>query len=251
MTSVDPLTNRLGHPLRVLVVGASSGIGATTAKALVGAGARVAGAARRADRIAELSGVLPVTCDASEEKACDQAVQVAASEFGGLDAVVYATGITPLTPLDAAGSEDWHNVLATNVIGAALITKAALPHLRDEESDGRAVFLTSDSAVKPYPGLVPYGASKAALSAFCSGLASEFRELRVTEVMVGPTMDTEVSDHFDPDALSVWFPRWHEEGFVRFGYQLSADVATAIDTILRAETPDALVVAAAPPETPS
>jgi NAD(P)-dependent dehydrogenase (short-subunit alcohol dehydrogenase family) len=246
--SSEPLTNRLGQPLRVLVVGASSGIGATTARALVGAGARVAGAARRTDRLAELAGVLPVTCDVSRDDACDQAVQAAASEFGGLDAVIYAAGITPLTPLDRSGPEEWHEILATNVVGAAMITRAALPHLRAEGSDARALFLSSDSAVKPYPGLVAYGASKAALSAFCLGLASEFHELRVTEVMVGPTMDTEVSDHFDQDALPGWFARWSDEGFVRYGYQLSADVAAVIEASLRADRPDPLVVAAAAPD---
>lgn len=253
MTAFDypALTNRQGGSLRVLVVGASSGIGASTAAALVGAGARVAGAARRTDRIAKLVGVVPVECDVGKADACAEAVERAASALDGLDAVVYATGTTGLTPLDTAGPEEWNLILTTNVVGAAMITRAALPHLRADGSDGRAVFLSSDSAVKPYPGLVAYGASKAALSAFCLGLASEFGDLRVTEVMVGPTVDTEVGDHFDPEAFAVWFNRWCDEGFVRYGYQVSADVASVIADTLRAERPDAVVMAAAEPDPPS
>jgi len=186
-------------------------------------------------------------CDVGLADVCAQAVETAAVALGGLDAVVYATGTTGLTPLDTTGPEEWNLIFTTNVVGAAMVTRAALPHLRAEGSDGRAVFLSSDSAVKPYPGLVAYGASKAALGAFCLGLASEFGDLRVTEVMVGPTVDTEVGDHFDPDAFAAWFTRWCDEGFVRYGYQLSADVAAVIAETLRTEQPDAVVMAAAEP----
>jgi NAD(P)-dependent dehydrogenase (short-subunit alcohol dehydrogenase family) len=186
-------------------------------------------------------------CDVGLADVCARAVETAAAALGGLDAVVYATGTTGLTPLDTAGPEEWNQIFTTNVVGAAMVTRAALPHLRAEGSDGRAVFLSSDSAVKPYPGLVAYGASKAALGAFCLGLASEFGDLRVTEVMVGPTVDTEVGDHFDPDAFAVWFSRWRDDGFVRYGYQLSADVAAVIAETLRTDRPEAVVMAAAEP----
>jgi NADP-dependent 3-hydroxy acid dehydrogenase YdfG len=237
------LTNDAGDPLRVLVVGASSGIGAATATALVGAGARVAGAARRIDRVAELAGVSPVRCDVTVEDECELAVAEAAEALGGIDAVIYATGLTGLTPLDSSSQPEWTRIFLTNVIGAASITRAALPHLRAETSDGRALFLSSDSAVKPYPGLVAYGASKAALSAFCLGLASEFPDLRVTEVMVGPTVDTEVGTHFEGQDLESWLNRWCDEGFVRYAYQMSASVAAVIIEALGHEQPAALAMA--------
>jgi NAD(P)-dependent dehydrogenase (short-subunit alcohol dehydrogenase family) len=246
--SADPLTNDEGDPLRVLVVGASSGIGASTALTLIGAGARVVGAARRKDRIAKLEGVTAVACNVAAVDECDRAVEVAVSAMEGLDALVYATGTTGLTPLASTGPEAWTDIFTTNVFGAAMVTRAALPHLRAEGSDGRALFLSSDSAIKPYPGLVAYGASKAALAAFCLGLASEFGDLRVTEVMVGPTVDTEVGDHFDSEAFGDWFTRWCDEGFVRYGYQMSADVAAVILDTLRAKKPDPQVLAAADPD---
>ncbi len=239
------LVNRHGEPLRVLVVGASSGIGASTALALAGSGARVVGAARRASRVAELEGVTAVACDVSVPEDCDRAVKTAVETMDGLDALVYAAGTTCLTPLESTGPEVWSELFTTNVFGAAMVTRAALPHLLSGTGDNRALYLSSDSAEMPYPGLVVYGASKAALRAFCQGLASEFAGLRVTEIMVGPTIDTEVGDHFDSEAFGHWFARWNDEGFIRFGYQLSADVAAVVVQTLRSEKPEALVPAAA------
>jgi NAD(P)-dependent dehydrogenase (short-subunit alcohol dehydrogenase family) len=243
----DALVNRLGDPLRVLVVGASSGIGSATAKSLVDSGAQVVGAARRKARVAELAGVIPVACDVTLPEDCDRAVTTAVEALGGLDALVYATGTTGLMPLDSTGPDPWSEIFGTNLFGAAMITRAALAHLTAGTSDNRAIFLSSDSLEMPYPGLVPYAASKAALRAFCLGLANEFAGLRVTEVMVGPTIDTEVGDHFDRKAFGRWFARWNDEGYIRFGYQMAVDVAAVILDTLRSKEPESRVTAAADP----
>jgi NAD(P)-dependent dehydrogenase (short-subunit alcohol dehydrogenase family) len=240
------LTNGRGDPLRILVVGASSGIGAATAHRLAESGAQVVGAARRSERVARL-GVVAVACDVAVPDDCARAVDGAVDALGGLDALVYAAGTTGLTPLDRAGVDRWTEIFAVNLFGAAQITRLALPHLLDPDSDGRALYLTSDSADKPYPGLVAYGASKAALSAFCLGLAAEFAPLRVTEVVVGPTVDTEVSEHFDPDEFGPWFERWCADGFVRYGLQMAVDVAGVVSDTLRRASPPAQVMAAADP----
>lgn len=141
----------------------------------------------------------------------------------------------------------WQEIFATNIIGAALISRGAIPYLTQEGSDGRALFLSSDSVLRPYPGLVAYASSKAALAAFCQGLASEFPQLRVSEMVVGPTIDTEVGTHFDPDEFQLWFQRWCDEGFVRYGYQLSADVAEVVITTLFEVKPAPTVMATAAP----
>jgi NAD(P)-dependent dehydrogenase (short-subunit alcohol dehydrogenase family) len=241
----DSLVNRLGDPLRVLVVGASSGIGAGAAKALVDSGAQVVGAARRASRVAELEGVTAVACDVSLPEDCGRVVAAAVEELGGLDALVYAAGTTWLTPLDTTGPESWSEIFNVNLFGAAMVTRAALPHILSDTSDNRAVYLTSDSVEMPYPGLVAYGASKAALRAYGQGLANEFTNLRVTEIMVGPTIDTEMGSHFDSEAIGSWFTRWSDEGYIRFGYQLAADVAAVIVDTLRSKEPGSRVTAAA------
>jgi NAD(P)-dependent dehydrogenase (short-subunit alcohol dehydrogenase family) len=241
------VVNRLGDPLRVLVVGASSGIGASTAQRLADSGARVVGAARRATRVAELEAVTAVACDVTVPEDCDRAVTAVVETLGGLDAVVYAAGATQITPLDSTGLDRWTELFGINVFGAAMVTRAALPHLLSESSDNRAAYLSSDSLEKPYPGMVAYAASKAGLRAFCQGLANEFPSLRVTEIMVGPTIDTEAGNQFDPDALGEWFTRWTDEGYIRFGYQLSVDVAAVILETLRSKEPDSRVAATAEP----
>lgn len=244
LVSGDPLVNRQGDPLRVLVLGASSGIGASAAKALVDSGARVVGAARREARVAELEGVTAKACDVSVPEDCDRVVAAAVEQLGGLDALVYAAGVTWITPLDSTGPERWSEIFSTNLFGAAMVTRAAMPHLLSETSDNRAVYLTSDSVEMPYPGLVAYGASKAALRAYCQGLAGEFAGLRVTEIMVGPTIDTEMGERFD-ETIVGWLARWTDEGYIRFGYQLSADVARVIVDTLRSQAPEGRVTAAA------
>lgn len=228
---------------RVIVVGASSGIGRGLACALAEQGAVVVGAARRVDRLKELSGVTPVGCDVTAPGEVEALVDQAVKIMGGLDALVYATGLGKLNPLDRAGLEDWMELFSTNLFGAALLTKAALPHLLAEDSQGRAVYLSSDSADTPYPGLVIYGTSKAALSAYTRGLASEFASLRVSEVLVGPTAGTEVANCFDPEMFGELLPKWFEQGFVRYDMLQVEDVTSLIVEALAAEDPPSRVMA--------
>jgi NAD(P)-dependent dehydrogenase (short-subunit alcohol dehydrogenase family) len=172
----------------------------------------------------------------------------ASRELGGLDALVYCAALSQITPLDRSGIDEWHDVFATNIFGAALITRAALPYLCASDSQGRALFLTSDSGDRAYPGLVAYSASKAALGRFCQGLASEFPQLKVSEVIVGPTAGTGIADHFDPGDFQKWATRWFEEGFVRFGMQQPDDVAALIVDAMLTEAPSSRIEAAGPVE---
>jgi NADP-dependent 3-hydroxy acid dehydrogenase YdfG len=231
---------------RVIVVGASSGIGRGLAAALAEQGALVVGAARRIDRIAELSGVTPVGCDVTARGDVESLVATAVEVLGGLDTLVYATGLSRLNPLDRAEYDEWIELFSTNLFGAALLTKAALPYLLAEGSQGRAAYLSSDAADNPYPGMVIYGTSKAALSAYAAGLASEFTSLRVSEILVGPTAGTEVANHFDPDLFGELLPKWFEKGFVHFDMLQVDDVTSMIIAALAAEDPPARVMATGP-----
>src|ERR1700722_16240702 len=228
---------------RIIVVGASSGIGRGLALRLAERGAHVVAAARRLDRLTEIPGVTPWACDVTAEGEIDTLVEESVSLLGGLDAIVYAAGLSRLHRLAQADLAAWQELYSINLFGAALLTRAALPHLLAEGSQGRAVYLSSDSADLPYPGLVIYGTSKAALSAYTRGLASEFTSLRVTEVQVGPTAGTEVANHFDPDLFGEWLPRWFEQGFIRYDMLQVDDVASMIVEALNAADPPARVMA--------
>jgi NAD(P)-dependent dehydrogenase (short-subunit alcohol dehydrogenase family) len=201
---------------RILVVGASSGIGRAVGAAATVAGARVAFAARRADRVKEAAaeagnGAIGVACDVTEEHSCAALVDEVTSTFGGLDALVYAAGISPLTRLSEADGDAWERVLRTNLVGPGLVCAAALPHLKS--SGGRAVFLSSSSVGRPYPGLSMYAASKAALEEQIRGWRAENPDLCFSCVVVGPTLGTEFADAWDPQLMGEILQFWHDHGY--------------------------------------
>ena len=201
---------------RVVVVGASSGIGREVGQQAAAAGARVAFAARRGDRVKEAAdaagrGAIGVTCDVMDEGSCRAMVDEAASTFGGIDALVYAAGISPLGRLADARSADWERVVRTNLVGPGIVCAALLPHLR--ESGGRAVLLSSSSVGRPYPGLSMYAASKAALEEQVRGWRSENPDVCFSCVVVGPTMGTEFADAWDPQLAVEMFEIWQARGY--------------------------------------
>jgi NAD(P)-dependent dehydrogenase (short-subunit alcohol dehydrogenase family) len=200
---------------RILVVGASSGIGRAIGLLSATLGADVAFAARRTDRIEQAVAVaggnsLALACDVRRPEECQQVTDRAAAVLGGLDAVVYAPGLSALSRFEEAGPELWRTLVETNIIGAAMVARAALPHLH--ASRGRLLFLGSSSVGRPYPGLVPYATTKAALHELARGLRGEYPWLRVTTFIVGPTL-TDFADGWDPDLAAAMFARWASEGY--------------------------------------
>lgn len=201
---------------RLLVVGASSGIGRAVAVAAADNEWKVAAAARRADQLEHLaagsSRITAIPADVTNAHACEWLVEAAVVALNGLDALVYAAGVVPLRMLTAVDAPLWRSVLDTNLVGASLVTARALPHL--EESGGRAVFLSSDSVGRPLPGLVPYAASKAGLEELVRGWRAEHPSLHFTTVVVGPTL-TGMASSWDPDEMAATFERWAREGYAQ------------------------------------
>lgn len=201
---------------RVLVMGASSGIGRAVAVAATRAGARVAMAARRLDRLREVASeaggdAWPTQCDVRIPMACDLTVRATVHELGGLDTLVYATGISRLALLTETDQACWRELLETNLVGAALLTRAALPALA--EVRGRVAFLSSDSVARPFPGLGAYAASKAGLDALVAAWRTEVREVTFTRVVVGPT-HTGMADDWDAQLASAMFEWWQSIGYL-------------------------------------
>lgn len=217
--------------MRLLVVGASSGIGRSVALSAARDGIDVVAAARRVERLGELP-VPTVVCDARNADDCERVVASAVSELGGLDAVVYAAGVSPLVAVADADADVWHEILETNVVGAALVVRAALPHLI--AAAGHAVFLSSDSVPRPYPGLVAYAASKAALNTLVSGWRVECPEVAFTRVAVGPTV-TGFADGWSPERAVGYFARWEAEAYLSAGQPIMTpdEVAAEVLHIVR------------------
>lgn len=184
-----------------VVTGASSGIGAATARKLAADGFFVICAARRTDRIADLAdeiGGRAVTCDVTDESS----VAALASEVGGrIDLLVNnaggAVGQEPLADSDLA---KWETMFATNVFGTARVTKALLPALI--ASSGQIVFITSTAAEAPYEGGAGYCGAKAAERSMVGALRLEIvdKPVRVVEISPGMVRTDEFSlVRFDGD----------------------------------------------------
>ena len=177
-----------------LVTGASSGIGAATARHLAAQGYRVFCAARRFDRVhdlaAEIDGVA-LGCDITD---ADDVAMLAEAVGDRLDLLVNnAGGAVGLEPLENADFDAWTTMYQTNVLGAARVTKAVLPAL--EASDGTVVFITSTAAEAAYEGGAGYNAAKAGERMIVGALRLELcgRSVRVCEVAPGMVHTEEFS----------------------------------------------------------
>ena len=230
--------------MRVVVVGASSGLGRCIAIGLVRRGSRVALLARRRDllesAVAEAGAdAVAVACDVTDPAAARAAVDEAAGALGGIDAIVYTPAIGPLARLVDTDAETWRRVFETNVTGAALVTAAALPHL--QASHGRAVYLSSVSAsqTSPWPGLGAYAVSKAALDKLVEAWHAEHPEVGFTRMVVGdcPGGDgegqTQFADGWDPDLAGELVTTWIERGLLAGSFIAVEELVDAIDGVLR------------------
>ncbi len=174
---------------RAFVSGASSGIGAATARALAAEGARVALAARdrpALDALArELGDAVVTECDVREAGAVDAAVGRAVAALGGLDLVVTAAGLGRFGDTASFSVEDWDAVLDVDLRGTFLVVRATLLHVR--KAKGHLILLSSVAAVRAFPGAAAYCAAKAGVRAFAQVVAEENRRLgvRVTNMVVG------------------------------------------------------------------
>lgn len=197
----------------VLVTGASSGIGRALASALVARGCRVVAAARSADRLEALAaelgaGVETVVADVSNPADVQRLIAGA----GRLDAVVNNAGIGHVEPFLASDPAIWRATLETNLIGALLMARAALPAML---AAGRGVVLNVGSAsASGWPYLTLYAASKAALHAASVALDREYRGsgVRVLHLEIGPTQGTDFGSRSDPAHLPAAARAWTELG---------------------------------------
>jgi NADP-dependent 3-hydroxy acid dehydrogenase YdfG len=165
-----------------IVTGASSGIGAAIARTLAGAGARVAGGARRTD---QLETEIALELDVTDQASCERFVEQGVTELGGLDILVNNAGLSlGRDPFDASNEEDEETVLETNVHGLMRITRLCLPHLRE---GGHIVNLGSVAGRQAYENAAAYVASKFAVRGFTYALREDLlgRPIHVTTVDPG------------------------------------------------------------------
>ncbi|QLL08820.1 SDR family oxidoreductase [Mycobacterium vicinigordonae] len=232
------------QPLRVAVVGASAGLGRCIGIGLAQRGARVALLARRYERLLVAAqdagnGAVAVACDVTVAEACGQAVSRVIDELGGLDALVYTTGMGVLAPLEQVTAEQWALLFATNVTGASLITAAAAPHLA--ATGGSAVYLSSLSAsyTTPWPMLGSYAVTKSALDKLVEAWRIEHPEIGFTRLAVGDSLGgsgdsmTEFNKSWDPQALETSIRFWMEHKYMLGGLVDAEHLTDVVNNVIR------------------
>ena len=175
---------------RVLVTGASSGIGLATVRAARAAGARVALLARRAEVLEALAdelGAIAVPADVTDPGAARGAVDRAAEQLGGLDAVVNAAGALRPGPVAQTDPADWRLMVEVNLLGVLHVTQAAIPHLRASEGVRDVVAVSSMSGRRlGSVGMGVYAATKAAVHMVGEGLRRELGPDGIRVSVVAP-----------------------------------------------------------------
>lgn len=164
---------------RILVTGASSGLGAHTVRLLASRGANVAAAARRLDLVEALAAeladapgrVVPIRADVTSEADVEHLVERAVAQLGGIDVLVNNAGAEIQGDLEHLALEDLEAMLRGNVVSVFLVVRAALSALRS--SRGMVVNLGSTVVGRPPHGRFGYVASKAAVEAMTRALAAD------------------------------------------------------------------------------
>ena len=225
---------------RVLIVGASAGIGQETGLAAAKAGAKVAFAARRVDKLEELvaqaGGGCAIPLDVRDEASIADGVARAVDHLGGLDAVVHSAGTARMGTLADENAERWREVLETNVIGAALVAQQVIPHLAASPL-GVMLFCSSTSDDQPRWGLSAYAVSKAALNRLVEELRHEHRDVRFIRTTIGSTIGTEFGNNFDGEilmqALAQWVVSAQATAKMMTAPDLGAVLSELLDMLLR------------------
>ncbi|MET7974212.1 SDR family NAD(P)-dependent oxidoreductase [Streptomyces mirabilis] len=196
-----------------LVTGASSGIGAATARRLAEDGASVALVARRKGRLNDLAAeigkaggtALVVEADITDRPQAEAAVQQAVEHFGRLDTLVNNAGLMLLGPVVGADVDEWERMLAVNVQGLLHTTHAALPHLLKAAEDGPRkvadiVNISSIAGRVAWNGYGVYNLTKFGVNGFTESLRQEVTQRHVRVGVLEPGgVDTELGSHNKPE----------------------------------------------------
>jgi NADP-dependent 3-hydroxy acid dehydrogenase YdfG len=224
-----------------LVTGASSGIGAATARTLAAQGAAVALVARRKDRLDELAAeigkdggrALVLETDVTNRAQAHDAVDRTVRELRRLDVLVNNAGVMLLGPIENAPLEEWERMIHLNLLGLLYAAHAALPHLlRAAESAPRRVAdlvnISSVAGRVPRRGSGVYNLTKFGVGAFSESLRQEVtgRHVRVSIVEPG-AVETELITHLRPEIREQTAQR-----FANMERLQADDVADAISYIV-------------------
>lgn len=203
----------MSEPRTILITGASTGIGAATAKRLRAEGHRLVLAARREEPLRELEGelgggddVMVATCDVTEWSEVEALAGAAIERFGNLDVVFANAGFGASRGFLEESPEQWRSMVLTNVLGVAHTIRATLPHLLERDA-GHYLITSSVAGRRALPGSL-YSATKWAATAIGESLRQELRQMHenhtIKVTLVEPGMvDTPFFDDRPANALEA------------------------------------------------
>ncbi|MFG1681240.1 SDR family NAD(P)-dependent oxidoreductase [Nonomuraea sp. NPDC049269] len=208
-----------------LVTGASSGIGAATARRLAEHGASVALVARRHERLDALAAeigkaggtALVVAADITDRVQAEAAVQQAVERFGRLDTLVNNAGLMLLGPVVGADAEEWERMIAVNVKGLLHTTRTALPHLlrAAEEGPRRVADIVNISSIAgrvAWSGYGVYNLTKFGVNGFTESLRQEVAQRHIRVGVLEPGgVATELGSHNKPEVRNEMIDPFYEQ----------------------------------------
>lgn len=216
-----PLMNFSEKAGRVVVItGASSGIGAATARALASDGYRVALLARRHDRIEAIAsevagGAIAIQADVTDRDQLIAAARRVQDELGGADVLVNNAGTMLLGPFSSARHEDYRNMIEANLLGAITATEVFLEQLKDGGGDLINISSVAGRTARPTNGV--YAATKWGINGWSESLRQELLPgIRVTLIEPG-VVDTELPSHITDEATRRVVQKGYDTAAVKPG----------------------------------
>lgn len=232
------------RPRTAVVTGASAGIGRAVAVELGRLGWRVAIGARRVDRLAETADEVRAAggeafaheLDVTDEASVLAFFAAVESELAPVDVLVNNAGVGYLGAIAETTAERLRTTIDTNLLGALLCTRSATASMIERGAPGDVVFISSDSIQQPYPHMLTYGATKAAIEYVARGLDVELggTGIRVTTVRLGPTVSEFNTTWSDEDMIG-FMRAWERLGLKQdFNYIPAEAVGHAVVTAVTA-----------------
>ncbi|PTY08558.1 short-chain dehydrogenase [Opitutaceae bacterium EW11] len=227
----QPLNGRVA-----VVAGASSGIGAATAKVLAARGAKVALLARRTEKLASLVAeiqagggtALAITVDVTKQASVDAAAATVAKELGSVSLVVNNAGIMLPAPITEKRTADWEQMIDLNITGLMRVIGAFTPALIEAGAKGSAadlINISSIAAQNVFPTFAVYSGTKAYVSHLSRHLRTELGPKNVRVSMIEPgIVATELQSHVTDSSVKAWL----EGAEKSFAFLQPADIAEAI-----------------------
>jgi len=221
-----------------LVTGASAGIGSELVRQLYSLGMRVAGCARRYDRIKALmdeldpSGErsLAIETDLRDESQIQSLFETIRAHWGGVDVLINNAGLGHFAPLASGSNEHWREMLEVNVLALCICTREAVTDMRSRGDDGHIIHVGSMSGHRVPGGSGVYSATKFAVRSLTEGLRAELRALqsniRVSAISPG-FVETEFAEHYHQSAEKA------EQTYSRFKVLEARDIADAVVYMLQ------------------